>query len=176
MFRKVLPTVFILLSAIAPRQALGQIAGYKQVERSLETLPIQKLSPNYNPAKSDYKVVIFWASWCGFCAKALKDASAYIKQNPTTEKTYSVQAISLDSDKKLALDFMKRENLSNIEYAFLQADSNLRNKLKISVLPVIYILNKDGQIVSDYRGYSDETAAYLQKRLNWYLKNESSID
>ena len=97
------------------------------------------------------KVVIlnFWASWCGPCQKELPELQEWSKEHPDVE----VLAISLDDKKNSALRKAKELGLK-IPTAHSTAAGKQFN---IESLPSIRVLDKQGALVYEGRGYSNQT-------------------
>ncbi len=101
----------------------------------------------------DYKgkVVLldFWATWCAPCIKSM----------PAIEKLYASRkdkgfvalGMSIDEDQKKVAPFIKKHALT---YPILLDDlkSPTWATYKVKAIPAIYLINREGQIVAEWRG------------------------
>ncbi|MNJ93279.1 thiol-disulfide oxidoreductase [compost metagenome] len=172
--------ISVILLILFPLLSQAQLTKYKDFPKTLQTLNLSPVGPTKKvnlQEPSEYKVIIFWASWCNFCDRALQDFARYNKTDGFAKNKFSVVAISVDTEKKLADEFFKnREADPSISYSFLEPKKGLRDILQVTVLPTIYIVDKNNQVLSDYRGYGNETAHYLRKKILWYVKNENIVE
>jgi len=101
--------------------------------------------------ESKYTVVVFWASWCHYCEKALPDLENYTESN----KELKVLAISLDSNRS-EFDKAKSQYPAMIHYSDLKAwDSPIAKDYNINATPTFYLLDSEKKIIDKYPNVKD---------------------
>ena len=95
-------------------------------------------------------VVDFWATWCGPCIKSLPHMKqVYAKYK---DKGVEIVGISFDraGDKKKLIAFVKKQNLTWIQtYSGKYWNDPTGQKYGIRGIPAIWVIGKDGKIVSN---------------------------
>lgn len=88
-------------------------------------------------------MVVFWATWCQDCLEKI----AYLNQMPALkEGKINIILLTIDSDIK------KIKNIANnfkIKYYIGMADRALINSFNAFTIPAIYILNTNGNIITE---------------------------
>lgn len=115
-------------------------------------------------AKLRGKVVLldFWATWCPPCrAEVPHVVEAY---NKLHDKGFEVIGISLDQSKEALLEFTKKNGMTWPQYFDGKGWENaISHKNGIESIPAMWLINKQGQVVStDARG---DLAAEVEKLL-----------
>jgi thiol-disulfide isomerase/thioredoxin len=101
--------------------------------------------------KGKYLLVDFWASWCGPCRAAVpKVKELYAKYK---DKGFEVVSISIDDNKKAWQKAMKEEGMPWQQWLSPNKNKTMQ-KFLFSGIPTLYLINKEGKIVSSYTGYS----------------------
>ena len=92
--------------------------------------------------QAEQTIIVFWASWCGYCEKALPQIEQYASLHPQTK----VVAISLDT---IADDFEKAKAKypHMIHYSDLKGwNSEYARIYNINATPTFYLLDSDKKI------------------------------
>lgn len=111
--------------------------------------------------KSNYKVVVFGASWCPQCPKELQE----ISKNYSSWKQQGVEVIfvSLDEDKQTFENFTKPFPFISI-CDYKKWDSKIVKDFHVFATPTIYLLNHKHEIV-----LKPNSVSQLNSWIDWYL-------
>ena len=95
-------------------------------------------------------VIDFWATWCGPCLQSLP----HMKQLYTNYKDKGVEIVGISLDRagkeKMLADFVKKHQLNWIHtYSGKYWDDPTGRKYGIRGIPAIWVIGKDGKIVSN---------------------------
>lgn len=108
-------------------------------------------------------VISFWATWCKPCKKELNNI-ADIYEDWQEETGVKLIAISID-DSRSSSKVKPYVNASGWEYeVFIDSNRELARALGVSTVPHTFLLNGDGKIVWEHKGYidGDEDELYEQ--------------
>ena len=114
--------------------------------------------------KSDYTLVLFWASWCPHCMEEVPKIKKVIEgfQNQHKEIKFKSVFVSLDNDEKPWKDFIEKNALG----AFFQVcefkgwNGQTAKKYNVYATPTMFLLDKDKKIIA-----KPETTEQLQNVL-----------
>ena len=136
---------------------------YRELAGNIRGVEIGSIAPDFELGnnsglnlfniKSDYVLLIFWASWCPHCKSEILNIYSYLsKEFPSlnqNKKTLTTIAISLDTDKNKWQQFIKDYNLSAwINIAELKGwDGNIVKKYNIYATPTLILLDKNKKIL-----------------------------
>lgn len=98
--------------------------------------------------KGNYVLLEFSASWCGWCKLEIP----YLKgvHELTKGKSFKMFTISLDKERKLWEEDVRKENLPWPVLSDLKAfDGGVAQEYNVSGIPVIYLIDPEGRIVSN---------------------------
>jgi thiol-disulfide isomerase/thioredoxin len=109
-------------------------------------------------------ILFFWASWCDRCKEILPD----ILEIQSKMKGVKIVGISVDDDKTKALSGLKSK-YSAISRQFW-SEAKILDDLKIKLIPLIILVNKNGIIDTVYEGSYSDKISYFKKRVH-YLEN-----
>jgi thiol-disulfide isomerase/thioredoxin len=99
------------------------------------------------------KVVLvdFWATWCPQCLEELPDVVAAFKKYHG--QGFEVVGVSLDQDKDALESFVKEKNIPWPQYFDGKGwDNEISSRYGIDSLPVMWLLDKRGMLVSTHPG------------------------
>lgn len=106
---------------------------------------------------ADYrgKVVLldFWATFCPPCVQALPELQALHAKNAS--RGFAVLGITVDDRAPLV---RKATTRARVAYPILKATSEVWNAYKVSALPSLILVGRDGTIIKRYGGEADKTA------------------
>ena len=150
-------TAFSLINEKEPKENKSPTAEKDYpIDFSLEDKDGNKLS------LSDYegKVVVlnFWASWCGPCKMEMPDLEKFHEANKDGD--IAVVAVALDRTFNTSINFM---NNTGYSIPYFKPDGKVPSEFSISAIPVTFIIDKKGNIVTTYTGATDFGARYFLK-------------
>ena len=120
---------------------------------------------NTDDFKNDGKpiVISFWATWCKPCAKELS-AIAEVYDDWQEETGVKLIAISIDDTRSMS-KVAPYVNSSDWDYeVYLDSNSDLKRAMGVSTVPHTFLINGEGKIVWNHKGYidGDEEELYEQ--------------
>mgnify|MGYP001405919017 FL=1 len=159
MTKKIILSIFtIVLFSISSFSQGRNLPSVKVKDLKGKLVNIQNLSNDNNPI-----VISFWATWCKPCKKEL-NTIAEVYEDWQEETGVKLVAVSID-DSRSASKVKPYVNASGWEYEVL-IDSNrdLARALGVSTVPHTFLLNGEGKIVWEHKGYipGDEEELYEQ--------------
>jgi peroxiredoxin len=123
-----------------------------------KTINIQDLENDGNPM-----VISFWATWCKPCKKEL-NTIAEVYDDWQEETGVKLIAISIDDTRSMS-KVAPYVNSSDWNYeVYLDSNSDLKRAMGVSTVPHTFLINKEGKIVWNHKGYidGDEDELYEQ--------------
>ena len=136
---------------------------FREHASSLRNVQIGSVAPDFeignnsglflHNLKSDYFLLIFWASWCPHCKDELVKIKNLLDEKQPLfkqkEKNITTIAISLDTDKKQWQDFIKNNNLSTwIQTAELKGwEGKIIKQYNVYATPTMILLDKNKKII-----------------------------
>jgi len=110
---------------------------------------IQSLENDGNPI-----VISFWATWCKPCKKEL-NTIAEVYEDWQEDTGVKLVAISID-DSRSASKVKPYVNASGWEYEiYIDANRELARSMGVSTVPHTFLLNSNGKVVWEHKGYID---------------------
>lgn len=99
-------------------------------------------------------VISFWATWCKPCQREL-DAINEVYEEWTEETGVKVYAISIDDSRNVSR-VPALVNGKAWEFdVLLDTNSDLKRALGVGTIPHTFLIDGNGEIVSQHTGYSD---------------------
>ena len=99
-------------------------------------------------------VMSFWATWCKPCKKEL-NAIAEVYDDWQDETGVKLIAISIDDSRSMS-KVAPYVNSSDWDYEiYLDQNSDLKRAMGVSTVPHTFLINGDGKIVWNHKGYID---------------------
>ena len=124
-----------------------------------KSIDIQTIENDGNPI-----VISFWATWCKPCKKELNAIAEYY-DDWQEETGMKLIAISIDDSRSMS-KVAPYINSSDWDYeVYLDPNKELARSLSVSTVPHTFLLNEDGKIVWEHRGYIDGDEQVLYKQI-----------
>jgi len=119
----------------------------------IQTIENKEIDENGNGIGDGNPIVIsFWATWCKPCKKEL-NAIAEVYEGWQDDTGVKLVAISID-DSRSSSKVKPYVNSSGWEYEiYLDSNKDLARSLGVSTVPHTFLLDGDGNIVWEHRGY-----------------------
>tara|TARA_B100001741_G_scaffold313801_1_gene322128 strand:+ start:9784 stop:10281 length:498 start_codon:yes stop_codon:yes gene_type:complete len=159
MTKKIILSIFtIVLFSISSFSQGRNLPSVKVKDLKGKLVNIQNLSNDDNPI-----VISFWATWCKPCKKEL-NTIAEVYEDWQEETGVKLVAVSID-DSRSASKVKPYVNASGWDYeVFIDSNRELARALGVSTVPHTFLLNGEGSIVWEHKGYidGDEEELYEQ--------------
>jgi cytochrome c biogenesis protein CcmG, thiol:disulfide interchange protein DsbE len=151
-------TVFPLLHCGKDRS--GFSIGETIPDFRLDTTEHQRFYLNQHNGK--VVVLIFWATWCRSCKKAMLDLEAFTR----LPEWQNVVVAAVCNDPENADDVKGIVKHLDLTYPILKDDSaHLSRKLKISALPTLFIIDQKQVLRFTRVGYDPATMAQVKSKV-----------
>ena len=152
---------FFTVSSFSQNRTLPSVK-VKNLKGSL--INIQTIENDGNPI-----VISFWATWCKPCKKEL-NAIAEVYEEWQDDTGVKLVAISID-DSRSASKVKPYVNSSGWEYEiYLDPNRDLSRSLGVSTVPHTFLLDGDGNIVWEHRGYIEGDEEELLEQIEQISK------
>lgn len=132
-------------------------------------------------AKDDATLVMFYASWCGFCKRSLPKLDGYAKE--FAGKSAKIIAVSMDSIKEDGATGKRARSMKQVTdqwkdlgVSLPQAlDSNKHggSKFKVSSFPTLFLLGKSGKVERVYVGGGAVSDGSLKKDMETLMAGKA---
>lgn len=136
-------TLSFLTLCMITHYALPSVA--KDQLNTIHALNASEIIEKTHNLKNPVKVIFFYASWCGYCRKAMP-----IIAEAEIEKAGSIIAVSVDDNQLKALKYLNRQELMPFEGITLDGDKNsIEKELGIENrkgLPFYVIMGPDNEV------------------------------
>lgn len=110
-------------------------------------------------------ILDFWATWCGPCRRGIPDLNTIYKEYKN--KGAAIVGIALDEGGKADIVKGMKKHKLTIDYPVLIGEGGFKDKtfaacaeaagIKIEGIPTTFILDKEGNIVSNYVGLQEKS-------------------
>ncbi|MCT4664869.1 MAG: TlpA family protein disulfide reductase [Flavobacteriales bacterium] len=130
-----------------------RIEGYKRMKKGniAPAITGEGQENMLNSLDSDYKIVVFWASWCPHCMQMMPELNKWFDWHPNAKAI----AVSLDTDptsyKNTIISFPNFKHTS--EFKKWESE-NVKNYF-VTGTPAIFILNKKNEIISQAKNIEE---------------------
>ena len=165
MTKKLILSIFLIafftVSSFSQNRTLPSVK-VKNLKGSL--VNIQTIENDGNPI-----VISFWATWCKPCKKEL-NAIAEVYEEWQDDTGVKLVAISID-DSRSSSKVKPYVNSSGWEYEiYLDPNRDLSRSLGVSTVPHTFLLDGDGNIVWEHRGYIEGDEEELLEQIEQISK------
>ena len=165
MIKKLILSIFVIafftVSSFAQNRTLPSVK-VKDLKGSL--VNIQTIENDGKPI-----VISFWATWCKPCKKEL-NAIAEVYEEWQDNTGVKLVAISID-DSRSSSKVKPYVNSSGWEYEiYLDPNRDLSRSLGVSTVPHTFLLDGDGNIVWEHRGYIEGDEEELLEQIEQISK------
>lgn len=112
-------------------------------------------------------VLEFWATWCPPCRSTIPDLIAL--HDRYRDRNVTVLAVSVDEGRNLVstLTDFSREN--KINYTILLGNDAVTRAYKVRNIPVVFLIDKTGKIVSQHTGAVEDFAGTISSQIDRLL-------
>ena len=150
MTRKIILSIFtIVLFSISSFSQDRNLPSVKVKDLKGKLVNIQNLSNDDNPIVNS-----FWATWCKPCKKEL-NTIAEVYDDWQEETGVKLIAISIDDTRSMS-KVAPYVNSSDWDYeVYLDTNSDLKRAMGVSTVPHTFLINGNGKIVWNHKGYID---------------------
>jgi cytochrome c biogenesis protein CcmG, thiol:disulfide interchange protein DsbE len=119
--------------------------------------------------KGSVVYVDFWASWCVPCRVSMPALDAMYRRNRS--RGFAVVGVNKDVSSADAQRFLKRVGVS---FPLVQdAQDAAARAFDVKAMPSGYLLDRKGIVRNVHRGFTDATAAALQREIETLLQEPS---
>ena len=141
--------LFILVLSLIFSSASGQSISDSEVKtKSGQSIKFSSLIQ-----KDTIYVVSFWATWCTPCIKELREISeVYDKMRDSF--TLKLIAVSVDDSRSSTKVFPKVIGEGWTYEVVLDPNQNLAREMNVNNVPMLFIINRNREIVYSHQGYS----------------------
>lgn len=152
-------------------QTLAEFAWARSLASTLRKIEIGAKAPNIEIMKSlqlydlqsDYTLLIFWASWCGHCAKEIPEIQKVINEfKQKNTKSINIVTVSLDKEEIPWKEFLKQKNMGSwLNTSELKGwQGEVPKMYNIFATPSMFLLDGDKKIVSQLKS-AEELRLFL---------------
>jgi thiol-disulfide isomerase/thioredoxin len=110
--------------------------------------------------QQEYTMLDMWASWCEPCKASLP---FYYELESKYNGRLRLVAVSQDDSFKEATDFINENKLNGL--FFWDEKKKLSSYLKLEAIPMLYIIDKNGNVIAEFRGFTKKKKAILEDKL-----------
>lgn len=124
-------------------------------------------------------IVDIWATWCEPCVRSLPAMKA-LQERFDKEPASKIKVVSISLDRRASTvnKFLKRHGFEDYQ-TLIDPKSDIGDDVPIDVVPSVYVLDGNGNLVGFVRGYVDwsdaAVPAYLQALSKKYAAREGDI-
>ncbi|MCD4729534.1 MAG: TlpA family protein disulfide reductase, partial [Bacteroidales bacterium] len=119
---------------------------------------------NLKDIKSDYTLLLFWASWCSHCADALPKIHDIF--TGTERKDLEILAISLDTEKEEWVNAVELLDFTWTNCSELKGwDSKVAIDYNVYATPTMFLLDKKKNILAKPITFNELNAALKKEKI-----------
>jgi thiol-disulfide isomerase/thioredoxin len=161
--KNLLRTLIVILCISTGLQA-GKVFDFK-----LKDLNYKRIS--YTQLKGENLTILdFWATWCKPCIRAIpKLVQTYDKYK---ERGLQVLGINVDSPRNVAKVKPVSRSLGITYPVLLDMNNEVMTNLHVTVVPTLFIVDKNDEIIFIHRGYKPGDERILEQELDKILEKD----
>lgn len=142
--------------------------GREAPQFELEQLDGDKVSLKSHRGK-EIVILDMWATWCGPCVKELPVLTEVADEY--REKGVVTYAVNQQEDRETIEEFVKESELTLP--VLLDSENEVGDAYRVSGIPMLVIVGKDGTIQSIHVGYSSNLRKLLERELDELLEGKN---
>lgn len=108
--------------------------------------------------KGQVVLLDFWATWCPPCKASLPHLMEL--QTKYGDKGVTIIGMSLDNSPAELEMFLKRNPLN---YTVISCPDRVKMEYRVTSIPRMFVLDRQGQIVADFLGFSEQVGGDIEK-------------
>lgn len=112
-------------------------------------------------------VLEFWATWCPPCRLTIPDLIAL--QDRYRDRDVTVLAVSIDDGRNLVSKLFDFSRENKINYTILLGHDAITQAYKVQSIPVVFLIDKKGKIVSRHMGAVEDFAGTMSSQIDRLL-------
>ena len=124
---------------------------------------------NSKEHKGEVVVLDFWATWCGWCVKAMPEIIEVT--DDMEDRGVRLYAVNQNETDKQVKDFLKRKGFDCV--VAMDPGAKIGQKFGVRGLPMTVIIGPDGVVHAVHRGYRTDLKDVLRKDIEDALNNKS---
>ena len=161
--KNLLRTLIVVLCISTGLQA-GKVSDF-----TLKDLNNKRMS--YTQLKGENLTILdFWATWCKPCIRAIpKLVQTYEKYK---ERGVQVLGINVDSPRNAAKVKPVSRSLGITYPVLLDMNNEVMTKLHVTVVPTLFIVDKNDEIIFIHRGYKPGDERIVEQELDKILEQD----
>lgn len=118
-------------------------------------------SGEFQPTKSQFIYIDYWASWCGPCRQSFPWMNSI--QAKYADKGLKVVAVNVDTKRSDADKFLTHTPASFT--IFYDPQGETAKKLAIKTMPTSMLINPEGRVIFVHSGFRTEESAQIEAKI-----------
>lgn len=158
--------LFLLVSIAIAHSNAQQLPSIQLKDINGKTVDTQTLSNEGKPF-----IISFFATWCKPCLREL-NAIRDVYEEWQDETDVKVIAISVDEAQNINKVKPLADRLSWDYEVLLDPNSEFKRALNVDIIPTVFIIDGNGNIVESRSGYTDGSEEHLIEKVKELLNEE----
>jgi thiol-disulfide isomerase/thioredoxin len=164
--------MFGLLAAVAiflpagPRPASAASQAYRAAKIPYFSIMAND-SKTYTPddLKGNVVLIMFWATWCPYCKKAMPHVSTFADEHANA--SFTLLGICSGKDPNAWRNYIQQHQLRWPQY--LDRDARMGHLFGARGVPNFFLIDKDGYLVAHWVGWDDSLTKQVEKLIDHTL-------